>query len=251
MTKTTKNGAFERRNVVLGEVKFVEPDENNSEMLFSGYGAVFGNVDSYDDVIAKGAFAQTIKDASSSGIWPAMLLQHGGMFQEDDLTPIGVWTLMKEDDVGLYVEGKFANTEKGRETYELLKMTPRPALNGLSIGFRAREWSARSTPEEPRRTLTAVDLIEISLVTFPANIKARVINVKSEFNPRAIEDSLRDAGLSRADSVKAVAVFKSILHRDDEEPESAPRDEVVAAEKRSAELVSLADRIRKLASPAK
>lgn len=228
---------IERMAVALGEVKLVGDD-----MTFSGYGSVFGNLDSYGDVVAKGAFRATLAEARKSAVWPAMLSQHGGMFGEDS-TPIGVWTEMREDDVGLYVEGKLANTARGKEAHELLKMTPRPAYSGLSIGFRPVEWAMRTKPEEPRRTLKSVDLLEVSLVTFPANSKARVLSVKNEFNPRIIEDGLRDAGLSRGDSVKAVAVLKSLLLRDEAEPGTGPRDEDT-----SAELRSLADRIRALAA---
>lgn len=248
MTKSNEGGAIEHRSFGLAEIKVADTADTEGEMTFSGYGAVFGNVDSYGDVIAKGAFAETLKAVTKSGIWPSMLSQHGGMFG-DSQTPIGVWSEMKEDDHGLWVEGKFANTERGREAYELLKMKPRPAISGLSIGFRAKEWAVRTQPDEPRRTLKAVDLVEISLVTFPANTKARVTNVKSEFNPRDFETALREAGLSRADSVKAVGVIKSLLHRDDEEQDSELRDEAAAAELRSAELISLADRIRTLATP--
>lgn len=242
MTKNNDGGPVERLNFGLTEVKI--DDSKPDEMTFAGYGAVFGNVDSYGDVIAKGAFAETLKKARSSGVWPALLSQHGGPFGDGN-TPIGIYTEMREDDTGLWVEGKLANTERGKEAYELLKMKPRPAYNGLSIGFRATEWVMRSKPEEPRRTLKSVDLLEVSLVTFPANTKARVVSVKSEFNPRDIEDSLREAGLSRADSVKAVAVFKSMLQRDAGEPESDPRDEEAAAELRS--VLDLAERIRALA----
>ncbi|TGP65442.1 HK97 family phage prohead protease [Mesorhizobium sp. M2D.F.Ca.ET.225.01.1.1] len=235
---------IEHMAVSLGEVKL---DGADGDMTFSGYGAVFGNVDSYGDVIAKGAFKKTLADAKKSSVWPAMLSQHGGMFGED-ATPIGVWTEMREDDIGLYVEGKLANTERGKEAYQLLKMTPRPAYSGLSIGFRATEWTMRSKPEEPRRTLTAVDLLEVSLVTFPANSKARVMSVKNEFNPRAIEDGLREAGLSRADSVRAVAVFKSMLLRDEVEPNSDHRDDEAAAEVRTERALSdLAAKLRAMA----
>jgi hypothetical protein len=147
------------------------------------------------------------------------------------------------------VEGKLANTERGREVYELLKMQPRPALSGLSIGYVARDYTLhqRTKTEEPRRKLKTVDLMEVSFVTFPANSKARVVSVKSEFQPREVEDSLREAGLSRADSVKAVAVFKSLLQRDAGEPEPDPRDEDAAAEVQSTELKALAAAIRALA----
>lgn len=239
MTKTTEEAnGLERKAYTLGDVKVVSADDSG-EMTFSGYGAVFGNVDSYGDVIARGAFSKALADARKSGSWPAMLSQHGGAFGED-MTPIGVWTEMREDDVGLYVEGKLAPTVRGKEAYELLKMTPRPAYTGLSIGFRPTEWVMRSKPEEPRRTLKSVDLLEVSLVTFPANPKARVTGVKSDFNPREIEEALREAGLSRGDSVKAVAIFKSRL-RDEG---GTPRDE---EEKHEAQLSELAAFIQSLA----
>jgi HK97 family phage prohead protease len=235
----------ERLSFGLGEVKLAGTD---GEMTFSGYGAVFGNVDSYGDVIAKGAFKDTLAHARKSGTWPAMLSQHGGGFLQADMTPIGVWTEMREDETGLFVEGKLANTERGREAYELLKMTPRPAYSGMSIGFMAKKWSVRTKPGDPRRTLEAVELMEVSLVTFPANPKARVTGVKSDFNPREIEDGLREAGLSRTDSVKAVAVLREMLQRDAGEPETTPGDQVDAVEQRKTEtdLASLALRIRAL-----
>lgn len=240
MTKLTSATAeLERKAYSLGEVKVISADDS-VEMTFSGYGAVFGNVDSYGDVIAKGAFLKTLSDSRKSGTWPAMLSQHGGAFGED-MTPIGVWTEMREDDVGLYVEGKFAPTMKGKEAYELLKMKPRPAYAGLSIGFRPTEWVMRSKPEEPRRTLKSVDLLEVSLVTFPANPKARVTGVKSSFNPREMEDALREAGLSRADSVKAVAIFKATL-RDEAEMTGDLRDEEAKADE--VELIKLAEFIK-------
>ena len=244
MTKKTDVGAIERLGFVLGEIKLDPANVSDTDMTFSGYGAVFGNADSYDDVILKGAFTATLAQAKSTGIWPAMLSQHGSFGTE--MTPIGVWTDMREDDVGLYVEGKLAPTDRGKEAYQLLKMTPRPAIGGLSIGFRPVDWSMRSSPDEPRRTLKAVDLIEVSLVTFPANPRSRVTSVKSDFNPREIEDGLRDAGLSRADSVKAVAVFKSMLFRDEAEPNADLRDEEEAAIKSEEQLTGLAERIRAL-----
>jgi HK97 family phage prohead protease len=233
---------IEHKSLDLCEVKIAD-DSTDTEMKFSGYGAVFGNTDSWGDVIVKGAFRKTVAAAKASGKWPSMLTSHDGYAM-----PVGVWTEMKEDDRGLWVEGKLANTERGREMYELLKMQPRPAVSGLSIGYVAKDYSLhqRTKSDEPRRTLKEVDLHEVSIVNGPANDKARVVAVKSEFNPREMEDGLREAGLSRGDSVKAVAVFKSMLQRDAEEPNSDPRDEDAAAEQQS-EAKALADRIRALA----
>ena len=87
---------------------------------------------------------------------------------------------MSEDERGLKVKGKFANTKRARDAYELLKMKPRPALNGLSIGYRAKDYELHGKGSAARRTLKAIDLVEVSLVTFPANTKATVLSVKSD-----------------------------------------------------------------------
>jgi HK97 family phage prohead protease len=193
----------------LAELKFAGGD---SDMTFNGYGAVFGNVDSYGDVIANGAFGDTLARAKSTGDWPAMLSQHGSFLGGDANTPVGVWTNMYEDQKGLVVEGKLAPTARGQELYQLMKMTPRPAINGLSIGYSPKEWSVRSRPEEPRRTLKKVDLFEVSIVTMPANPKARVGQVKSIPSIREFEAFLRDAGGFSSAQAKAIASsgFKSI-----------------------------------------
>lgn len=190
-------------------------------MTFNGYGAVFDNVDSYGDVIAKGAFQETIQQAKTSKQWPAMLLQHGGWgMGAEDMTPIGIWTDLKEDDVGLWVEGKLADTPRGREIHTLLKMDPRPAITGLSIGYIPVKWKARSAPDEPRRTLEQIKLMEISPVTFPANPKARIKDVKSIEQFLTLADAerfLRDAcGLSRQEAVTFVSRIKRLSQSDSE-----------------------------------
>jgi hypothetical protein len=180
---------------------------------FSGYGSVFGNVDSYGDVVAKGAFKDTLKDAKKSDTWPALLLQHGG-FSAEDMTPIGIWTDLSEDDVGLKVEGKLAlETRRGAETYALMKMEPRPAISGLSIGYRAKKFTMGTKANEPRRTLESVDLMEVSVVTFPANGKALIDAVKGDL-PTEREFELwltRDAGYTRSQARTIInSGFKSL-----------------------------------------
>jgi phage head maturation protease len=71
-----------------------------------GYGSVFGHKDSYDDVIANGAFAASLKAHRAEGTMPAMLWQH------DSSQPIGIWTDMIEDARGLRIVGKLALDRK-------------------------------------------------------------------------------------------------------------------------------------------
>ena len=88
---------------------------------------------------------------------------------------------MSEDSHGLRLKGKLANTKRGRDVCALLKMTPRPALNGLSIGYRCTSYEMHKAGNPARRTLKSVDLVEVSLVTFPANTRARITGVKSGY----------------------------------------------------------------------
>lgn len=171
-----------------------------------GYGSVFGVRDNYDDVIASGAFAATLKAHKDAGTMPAMLWQH------DSSEPIGIWTSMVEDARGLRIIGKLAlDTVRGKEAYALLKMG---ALNGLSIGFISKQWAYDRDTEV--RTLTEIDLWEVSLVTFPANEKARITGVKSGGGAseiqtiRQAEHALRDVGLSADDAKALIASVKRI-----------------------------------------
>lgn len=172
--------------------------------LFSGYGSVFGVLDSYKEIVAPGAFAESLQ-----GRTPSLLWQHRSG------EPIGVYTAVREDNIGLYVEGKLAlKTARGAEAYELLKMG---AISGLSIGFITREDSYDKVSGV--RTLKKVDLWEVSLVTFPANDAARVSTVKSIDTISSLSDAeafLRDAGgLSRREATAFIGRIKSLHGRSD------------------------------------
>lgn len=161
---------------------------------FEGYGAVFGNTDRDGDVVAKGAFTDSLKTRL-----PALLWQHNAK------EPIGRFDVVREDARGLFVKGRLAQSGRGAEAYELLKMG---ALNGLSIGFVTKE--AMRNSAAGTRTIKRADLMEVSLVTFPANELARVQTVKQgtermctsfetgDINdPRTFERFLREQGFSR------------------------------------------------------
>jgi HK97 family phage prohead protease len=182
------------------DVKFDAAGVDQKSGTFEGYGAVFGNVDSYGDVIARGAFKATLRDWKKAGSLPPMLVQHGGWMMTDmDALPIGKWEAMEEDDTGLRVTGRLINldTERGKQIYGAMR---EGVLDGMSIGYRAKEFIIGTKPEEPRRTLKQVELVELSVVTFPANGKARVDAVKTEgLSRRELERRLtQDAELPRS-----------------------------------------------------
>jgi HK97 family phage prohead protease len=167
--------------------------------VFTGYGSVFGVVDSYRDVVIKGAFARSLDAWKQKAQLPALLWQH----RSD--TPIGVWTKMAEDDHGLYVEGRLAlKTQQGAEAHELLKMG---AVRGLSIGYMLGADGFEYDKERDAYLLKEIDLFETSLVTFPANEEANVTEVKAALSggPKEIERYLRDAGFSRSQAKALLA----------------------------------------------
>lgn len=212
--------ATQHLNCNLIEVKLASTEDADVEagdMVFSGYGAVFGNIDSYGDVIDKGAFKGTLRDAKKNDRWPSLLMQHGGWgITADDMTPIGIFTELEEDDTGLKFTAKLADTVRAREAYNLMKMQPRPAITGMSIGYIAKKFTVGTKPDEPRRKLHEIELMEISLVTFPANDKARVAAVKSgAWSVRDMERALRDVGLTQAEAKRFMAEgYKGLATRD-------------------------------------
>lgn len=174
--------------------------------VFEGYASTFGGEpDLQSDVIARGAFTNTLKKNGRNGMGVSMLWQH-----QPDL-PIGVWLRLAEDDRGLAVQGKIDVEAKpnGIPVYSLMRQG---AIRGLSIGYEAKSFDRNKSTGV--RTLKEIALQEISPVTFPANINTTITNVKDMMmakTPREFEDALRDAGLTRKQAGYVVSLCKDKL----------------------------------------
>lgn len=162
---------------------------------FSGYGSVFNVVDKGGDIVAPGAFSESLAKWKSSGRQVPMLWQH----QTDQ--PIGAWPDLKEDDHGLL--GTDAELWLEDAPYARLAMRgmKAKAITGLSIGYRVKDYSVNQ--ETGVYTLQKLDLVEISVVTNPMNDDARVASVKSMLEAGRLpsmaefEKLLREAGFSK------------------------------------------------------
>lgn len=198
------------KTILRREFKFAPITTDSPAMSFDGYGAVFDNVDYYDDVIAPGAFAKTIADYRASGRYPAMQWNHD-LFA----MPIGIWTDMEEDETGLKVSGHFLDTLAGRDAYTIAKAG---AVSGLSIGYYATAFEIQKREGKTVRLITEVDLIEISLVTFPANDLARINDVKSkEHEVKMNRKSLGRLAQLFAEAEQLVAKLAEVDDEDNEE----------------------------------
>jgi len=196
-------GVIRLRDFEFREVKL----SDDAPGLFSGYGSIFGNVDEVNDIVAPGAFAKSLKQ------WSAIDRPVPILWQHRSGEPIGVYTKIVEDDKGLRIEGRLLVDDvlKARETYALMKIG---AVSGLSIGY----FVVKSEFNEKTnvRTLVELDLVEISLVTFPANEDARVDAVKFKLAHGGLptlpefEKVLREAGFSKTQA--AVVANRGLTH---------------------------------------
>jgi HK97 family phage prohead protease len=163
-----------------------------------GYASVFGGApDSYGDVIAPGAFANTLVEHKRAGTFPLMLWGH-----DAHQPPIGNWDDMAEDGKGLYVKGTIDLEDPlGLRVHRALK---RKAMKGLSIGYETRD--SERDAKRGVRILKDVRLWEVSPVNFPAQVRATVDAVKDAVRGGKLptlpefEDFLREAGFSKSEA---------------------------------------------------
>ena len=133
-------------------------------LIIEGYASRFNLRDLNDDVVMAGAFRDTLVSTGVKGV--RMLYQH------QIKSPVGVWDDIREDAIGLYVRGRILDLNpEARMVGSLVKAG---VIDGLSIGFR----TVKSRRDRGSlRVLTAVELWEISIVTFPMLPSARITSM--------------------------------------------------------------------------
>lgn len=195
------------------------------EGTFEGYASVFGNVDSYGDIIDPGAFSKSLARHAKAKTKPLLLWQH------NPSTPLGTWESLAEDNKGLRGVGKLLAGVRAAD--EALILLRGGAVQGLSIGYRVLKYRM----EGEIRHLSELELMEVSIVSFPANGKARVDGVKSEGmdefvrrlregEPPSIKEFeavLRDAGFpkSMATAIASQGYAKAIRSESEGKSEAA------------------------------
>jgi len=211
-----------KRFTVPFTIEGKEANENRDMGLFSGYGAVFGNVDLGGDIVEGGAFDESLKEWQSKDEMPAMFGFHSFV------NPIGDWLEMREDEKGLFVKGQLwvkgdKRIEQAVVAHNIMRGT---GPKGLSIGYRVQDHEDQETERGMVRKLKKVQLLEVSVVGFSMNPKAKVEAVKSLtdddgqiITKREMESVLRDAGLSRKQAKAFIAEGYKGLSRDDETQE--------------------------------
>ena len=155
------------------EVKAVREDSN---LFIEGYASVFGVVDSYDDVVVKGAFTNTL-------INDAKRVKFCWQHNLDDV--IGKIIEMREDDRGLWFKAKISNTSKGKDVAILVEDD---ALDEVSFAYRTKKYLMDE--ETDIRKLLEVELIEISLVTRAANPEAVITGTEKKSEEEKLAEAV-------------------------------------------------------------
>jgi HK97 family phage prohead protease len=140
--------------------------DGDGNLVITGYGAVFGNIDSYGDIIEKGAFIKTLSERMGRIAF---------CYQHDIWNPIGKIEPIDEDDTGLKLTVKVSAAEKDIQT-----KIKEGILKEMSIGYRTMESKSEVRDGDTVNLLTEIKLFEISLVTVAANPLAVVESMKGE-----------------------------------------------------------------------
>ncbi|WP_121781233.1 HK97 family phage prohead protease [Corallococcus sp. AB032C] len=214
--------------------------KSTDDNTFEGYASVFGNVDSYGDVVEKGAFKKTILER---GHKVKVLWQH------DPWTPIGKAIYLEEDNHGLFVKAKISQTEEGKRAMTLIKDG---VIDVLSIGFSTvkDEWDN----EKGIRHIKEVKLYEFSPVTFAANDQAVITAAKNDsrlmsmlyrFNQELKAGKVL-SGKNRALVEQAIQALQALLDAADESENNQKQGQGAEEEKHAQEVLKMIQDIKQI-----
>ena len=171
----------------------------------SGYFSTYDEEpDSYGDIVAPGAFTETIKAREATG-HPFPLC-----FNHNMDAVIGTVDSIEDTEKGPLITASFLNTEKAQEVREMVKSG---AIYQFSFAYDVKGWEEPTEEQKAKgitNVLTKVDLYEVSVVVVPANQNAVVTDIKS-----GKRNSKKDA-----DAIKqAITLLQGVLDNEEETPE--------------------------------
>ena len=178
--------------------------EAHDDGKISGYASAFNLFDSYGDTILSTAYDNVLVEKQT----PLMFFNH-----DRYEVPIGKWTSLSKDEIGLKVEGALdLSQEKAQVIYNAIKFG---SITGLSVGMQVNDEDYEAIEDNHHRIKNVAKLYEISIVNFPADESARILTVKSDFNAcnniTDFERCLRDAGASRNKAKEIISIAKRVL----------------------------------------
>ena len=212
-------------------IRFKAEDSGKISGYFSTYDE---EPDSYGDIVAPGAFKDTIKARAETG-HPFPLC-----FNHNLDAVIGTVDSIEDTDKGPLITASFFSTQKAQEVREMVKSG---AVFQFSFAYDVRE--AQEPTEEQKakgisQVLTKLDLYEVSIVVVPANQNAVVTDIKS-----GRRNSKKDADAIR----QAITLLQGVLEsEDDPNGEDDPDDNAGAKDRKESnpEKIDLLEYIKKI-----
>jgi len=221
-------------------------DVDGKKGIVTGYFANFDSLDSDGDVIKSGAFARSIANSGPSSAKPRIkhLLNH------DASKPLGVITMLKEDNKGLYYESKLGSHSLGMD---FIKMVESNLISEHSIGYQTKKFNQITSWEDykegdVRRELTELKLWEgSSLTAWGANPNTPVTGLKNEIEinklinqaeaiekfcseSKATDETIETLLIYNKQLLKVITDLKSTRPSDDTDPDDhndEPADSVI------------------------
>jgi HK97 family phage major capsid protein len=164
------------KNITL---KAVESEDLPDRVKVAGYLTTFDNKDYYNDIITEGAVKDSIGDINLK-----MLVDH----EHYRITGIvGKIEKTIKDDKGLFGEGYVLKTEETQK--HLIPLLKAGLVDSFSIGFIGKEYTNN---EFKGRTFTNIELKEVSIVNFPANESAKILEVKQKEELPTVDKNVQD-----------------------------------------------------------
>lgn len=154
--------------IKVRSIKAFDVKADTQQGVVEAYVSIFGNVDSYGEVVDKGAFAESLATKLPKVVW-----------SHDWQQPIGVVNAAREDEKGLYVKFTLVKgVQKADEALALMQAQGgdgRPAIDEFSIGYSVQQ---DEIGNDGFRHLKKIRLYEISPVLVGANSETELLSVK-------------------------------------------------------------------------
>ena len=175
MSEYEKGATVRTKHITVG---IKADDESSAEGRFTGYASVFGNKDSYGDVVVKGAFAESLKSYGENGAGIPCYWSHQ---MSDPMMNIGQTVKAVEDDHGLFVEVQLdLDNPNAAYTHKLIK---EGRVNQMSFAFDIEDYAfAESEEHGDYLELRKMRLHEVSVVQVGANQATELLDVKDRLS---------------------------------------------------------------------
>lgn len=169
-------------------IKTADP-EGSPEGTFTGYASVFGNVDSYGDVVVKGAFEESL---ATQKVFPVYWSHQ----MSDPMMNIGKTLEIREDDHGLFVKAQLdLETPMGAQVHRLIKDG---RVNQMSFAFDVEDYAFADSDEKGQHVeLRKLKLHEVSVVQVGANQQTELLEVKDRVSRLKADRTITETDVER------------------------------------------------------